>query len=163
GAGTAGLSAAHHLHARGLRVVVLEARHPFGPTLFKEIGLCVVGLLDSENRVEHGLGSDATREVVQFSLEAVRGVSRAAAEFGCPVLAGRVQRLPFNSTERADLERSLPILRECGASVTVEADGSLRIEEDALVDIRAFHVGLLRTLPIVYSTTPVTALRIDAA
>src|SRR5262249_45083442 len=149
GAGTAGLSAAYYLHSRGLRVVVLEARHPFGPTLFKEIGLCVVGLLDSENRVEHGLGPAATREVVRFSLEAVRGVADAAALFGCPVLSGRISRAPFNETEKADLERSLPILRECGATVARDADGSLTVEEDALVDVRAFHVGLLRTLPSV--------------
>src|SRR5262249_40386839 len=121
---------------------------------------CVAGLLDTENRLEHGLGPVSTREVVRFSLEGVRGVADAAQRFGCPVLRGRVSRLPSNETERVDLTQSARILSECGAGVERDPSGSVRVTDDALVDVRALHAGLLRSLPDVRPTTPVTALRV---
>ncbi len=162
GAGTAGLSAAHHLAQRGLSVAVFEARHPFGPTLFKEIGLCLVGLLDPENRLEHGLGPEATRDVTRFSIDAVHAVREAAERLGCPALAGHVERRPMNETEAADLARSMPILRECGARVRETGGGSICVEDDLLVDVRAFHAGLVRGLSRISPATPVERIRVEA-
>lgn len=162
GAGTAGLSAAHHLAARGLRVTVLEARHPYGPTLFKEIGLGLVGLLDPESRLAAGLGASGAREVVRFSIDGVRSLAAAAERFGCPAVRGRVTRRPMNATEREALAQSVPILRDCGATVAEEEGGVIRVEEDLLVDVRAFHAGLRHGLVDVLATTPVTRLRVDS-
>jgi glycine/D-amino acid oxidase-like deaminating enzyme len=89
-------------------------------------------------------------------------VAEAARRFGCPALAGRVERRPMNATEADDLARSAPILRECGAGVTVSRDGVLRVEEDLLVDVRAFHVGLARGLVAVEPGTPVERLRAES-
>ncbi len=152
GGGLAGLSVAHGLARRGVKVVVLEAeRVGFGAS-GRNGGSVSPGFANGLDAIERQVGRAAADKLFRLSLEGVEIVRRNLAEFAGPALRGRgvltVRRVAdpdgVAAAHRSMAER---FNRRLSVLPTIETRKLARSSRyfDALLDESSFHIQ-----PLIY-------------
>jgi gamma-glutamylputrescine oxidase len=140
GGGLAGLSAALELVERGLSVTLLEARQVCWGASGRNGGQALAGLACDQDVIREQLGPEASRQVWQMTLEAIRLIDGRRQRFGidCDWQPGHLG-LAVNARKSAELRRSLDALqRDYGYDARWIEPGEVR----RWIDSPRYHSGL---------------------